>query len=62
MHVRLFMGRMHARFNPDAYAALMSKPGATLNSAHMEPHLLLHDAEVNLDPVAEKQFLSMIKR
>jgi hypothetical protein len=35
---------------------------ACLKSAHIEPHVLLHDAEVLKNEVAEKQFISMIAR
>ena len=62
MHARLFLGKVHAKFNPEGYHALMRKVSACINSAHIQPHLLLNDAEFNLDPVAEKQFLSMITK
>jgi hypothetical protein len=68
MHARLFMGKIHSRHNSLAYADLMSRkavissPCKGLNVSHIHPHLLLHDAEKKLDPVAAIQFLSLISR
>lgn len=62
LHARLFLKKLHRRHNPEGYNAVMNSKsgGGTLNSSHIEPHVLLNDAELRLDEVAEKQFTSMI--
>jgi hypothetical protein len=69
LHARKYIGSIHLKHNPQAYADLMrrkvcmSSPGrGLLNASHIQPHLLLDDIEKLKDPVAEMQFLSLIAR